>query len=123
MSQSNDAVRIRIRIAALLWIPIAIALICRYYVVQVKKHDYYFSEAKKRYTSVKRTIGRRGEILSQDMQTGGIWEITANVPLSNMFGYSTDLRSKTQGRGNYSMFFEKYEPVPRNVQEKVLNRG
>ena len=37
-----------------------------------------------------------------------------------MFGYSTDLRSKTQGRGNYSMFFEKYEPVPKNVQEKVL---
>ena len=66
MSQNNDAVRIRIRIASLLWIPIAIALICRYYVVQVKKHDYYFSEAKKRYTSVKRTIGRRGEILDRD---------------------------------------------------------
>ena len=42
------------------------------------------------------------------------------VPLSEMFGYATDLRSKTQGRGNYSMFFEKYEPVPKNVQEKVL---
>ena len=66
MSQNNDAVRIRIRIASLLWIPIAIALICRYYVVQVKKHDYYFSEAKKRYTSVRRTIGRRGEILDRD---------------------------------------------------------
>ena len=66
MSQNNDAVRIRIRIAALLWIPIAVALICRYYVVQIKKHDYYFSEAKKRYTSVKRTIGRRGEILDRD---------------------------------------------------------
>ena len=44
----------------------------------------------------------------------------AYVPLAEMFGYSTDLRSKTQGRGNYSMFFEKYEPVPKNVQEKVL---
>ena len=44
----------------------------------------------------------------------------AFVPLAEMFGYSTDLRSKTQGRGNYSMFFEKYEPVPKNVQEKVL---
>ena len=66
MSQNNDSVRIRIRIASLVWIPIAVALICRYYVVQVKKHDYYFSEAKKRYTSVRRTIGRRGEILDRD---------------------------------------------------------
>ena len=41
-------------------------------------------------------------------------------PLAEMFGYATDLRSRTQGRGNYSMFFEKYEPVPKNVQEKVL---
>ena len=47
-------------------------------------------------------------------------EVKAFVPLAEMFGYSTDLRSKTQGRGNYSMFFEKYEPVPKNVQEKVL---
>ena len=46
--------------------------------------------------------------------------VRAFVPLSEMFGYSTDLRSRTQGRGNYSMFFEKYEPVPKNVQEKVL---
>jgi elongation factor G len=47
--------------------------------------------------------------------------IKAFVPLSEMFGYSTDLRSKTQGRGNYSMFFEKYEQVPKNIQEKILN--
>ena len=40
--------------------------------------------------------------------------------MSEMFGYSTDLRSRTQGRGNYSMFFEKYEPVPKSVQEKVI---
>ena len=66
MSQSNDAIRIRIRFAALFWIPIAAALIGRYYYVQVKRHDYYFAEAKKRYTSVKRTIGRRGEILDRD---------------------------------------------------------
>ena len=46
--------------------------------------------------------------------------VKAYVPLSEMFGYSTDLRSKTQGRGNYSMFFEKYEPVPKSVQEKVI---
>ena len=42
------------------------------------------------------------------------------VPLAEMFGYSTDLRSKTQGRGNYSMFFEKYEQVPKSVMEKVI---
>ena len=46
--------------------------------------------------------------------------VRAYVPLAEMFGYSTDLRSKTQGRGNYSMFFDKYEQVPKNVQEKVL---
>ena len=46
--------------------------------------------------------------------------VKAYVPLSEMFGYSKDLRSRTQGRGNYSMFFEKYEQVPKNVQEKVL---
>ena len=52
---------------------------------------------------------------------GGGKIVRAFVPLSEMFGYSTDLRSKTQGRGNYSMFFDKYEPVPKNVQEKVLS--
>ena len=45
----------------------------------------------------------------------------AFVPLAEMFGYSTDLRSRTQGRGNYSMFFEKYEQVPKSVQEKVIS--
>jgi translation elongation factor G len=47
--------------------------------------------------------------------------IKAFVPLSEMFGYSTDLRSGTQGRGNYSMFFEKYEPVPKNIADKILS--
>ena len=51
---------------------------------------------------------------------GGGKIVRAYVPLSEMFGYSTDLRSKTQGRGNYSMFFEKYEPVPKSVQEKII---
>ena len=54
-------------------------------------------------------------------ESGGDKIVKAYVPLSEMFGYSTDLRSKTQGRGNYSMFFEKYEPVPKSVQEKVIN--
>ena len=63
---------------------------------------------------------RRGRIEGMD-DLGGGKIVHAYVPLAEMFGYSTDLRSKTQGRGNYSMFFEKYEPVPKNVQEKLLS--
>ena len=62
---------------------------------------------------------RRGRIEGMD-DLGGGKIVRGYVPLAEMFGYSTDLRSKTQGRGNYSMFFEKYEQVPKNVQEKVL---
>ena len=63
---------------------------------------------------------RRGRIEGMD-DVGGGKIVKAYVPLSEMFGYSTDLRSKTQGRGNYSMFFEKYEPVPKSVQDKIIN--
>ena len=62
---------------------------------------------------------RRGRIEGMD-DIGGGKLVKAYVPLAEMFGYSTDLRSRTQGRGNYSMFFEKYEPVPKSVQEKIL---
>ncbi len=63
---------------------------------------------------------RRGRV--EGMDTVGNGRIVkAYVPLSEMFGYATDLRSKTQGRGNYSMFFEKYEQVPKSVQEKVIS--
>ncbi len=62
---------------------------------------------------------RRGRIEGMD-DIGGGKMIRGFVPLSEMFGYATDLRSRTQGRGNYSMFFEKYEQVPKSVQEKVL---
>ncbi len=62
---------------------------------------------------------RRGRIEGME-DIGGGKMVRGFVPLSEMFGYSTDLRSKTQGRGNYSMFFQKYEPVPKSVQEKVL---
>ncbi|MCR5099779.1 MAG: elongation factor G [Butyrivibrio sp.] len=66
---------------------------------------------------------RRGRIESME-DVGNGKKVTAYVPLAEMFGYSTDLRSRTQGRGNYSMFFEKYEQCPKNVQEKVLsNKG
>ncbi len=63
---------------------------------------------------------RRGRIEGMD-DIGGGKMVKGYVPLAEMFGYSTDLRSKTQGRGNYSMFFDHYEPVPKNVQEKVLS--
>ena len=63
---------------------------------------------------------KRGQIQSMD-DLGGGKIVRALVPLSEMFGYSTELRSSTQGRGNYSMFFEKYEQVPKNVQESIIN--
>ncbi len=62
---------------------------------------------------------RRGRIEGME-DIGGGKMIRAYVPLSEMFGYSTDLRSRTQGRGNYSMFFEKYEQAPKSIQEKVI---
>jgi len=62
---------------------------------------------------------RRGRIEGMD-DIGGGRLVRGYVPLAEMFGYSTDLRSKTQGRGNYSMFFEKYEQVPKSLQEKII---
>ena len=64
---------------------------------------------------------RRGRIEGME-DIGGGKMIHGYVPLSEMFGYATDLRSRTQGRGNYSMFFEKYEQVPKSVQEKILSK-
>ncbi len=63
---------------------------------------------------------RRGRISGMEMVNGSE-EIHGFVPLADMFGYATDLRSKTQGRGTYSMFFDHYETVPKSVREKVLN--
>ena len=62
---------------------------------------------------------RRGHVEGQ-ISRGGTQIITAMVPLSNMFGYSTDLRSRTQGRATYTMHFEKYAEAPRNVSEEVV---
>ncbi len=62
---------------------------------------------------------RRGRIEGME-DIGGGKMIRGYVPLAEMFGYSTDLRSRTQGRGNYSMFFEKYEQVPKSVQDKII---
>ena len=63
---------------------------------------------------------RRGRIEGME-DVGGGKLVNAYVPLAEMFGYATDLRSKTQGRGNYSMFFDKYEQVPKNVQQAILD--
>ncbi len=63
---------------------------------------------------------RRGRIEGMDA-VNGTQVIHGFVPLSEMFGYATDLRSKTQGRGTYSMFFDHYEPVPKSVSEKILS--
>ena len=62
---------------------------------------------------------RRGRIEGMEPQNGGVQLIKAFVPLAEMFGYSTDLRSSTQGRGTYSMEVDHYEPVPKSIQEKI----
>ncbi|MDX6586441.1 MAG: elongation factor [Solirubrobacterales bacterium] len=62
---------------------------------------------------------RRGKVQGQD-QRGNALAVQAYVPLSEMFGYATDLRSSTQGRANYSMQFERYEEVPGNIAEEIV---
>jgi elongation factor G len=62
---------------------------------------------------------RRGRMEGMELVSGA-QIIRAYVPLSEMFGYATDLRSNTQGRGLYSMQFDHYEPVPASISEKVL---
>lgn len=63
---------------------------------------------------------RRGQIQNQESQDGTA-RVTAMVPLSEMFGYATDLRSKTQGRGQYSMEPADYQQVPKNIADKIMN--
>ena len=62
---------------------------------------------------------RRGRIEGMEARSGA-QEIRSFVPLSDMFGYATDLRSKSQGRGTYSMFFDHYSPCPKAIQEKII---
>ena len=64
---------------------------------------------------------RRGKVGKME-QRGNNQIVSAEVPLSEMFGYSTDLRSKTQGRATYTMQFHSYQPTPRNVQEEIIAR-
>jgi elongation factor G len=64
---------------------------------------------------------RRGHLQAMEMR-GGSQVINSRVPLSEMFGYATDLRSRTQGRGSYTMHFDRYEPAPSSVSEEVIAR-
>ena len=64
---------------------------------------------------------RRGLVKSQEVRSGGVTQVTADVPLSEMFGYATDLRSGTQGRGQYTMEPSHYSEVPKNVQETIIS--
>ncbi|MFN3333343.1 MAG: elongation factor G, partial [Caldilinea sp.] len=63
---------------------------------------------------------RRGQVEGMDARGGNVQVVRALVPLAEMFGYATDLRSMTSGRGSFSMQFEKYMPVSQNIAEKVL---
>ena len=62
---------------------------------------------------------RRGRVEGTDMR-GGAQSVRAMVPLSEMFGYATDLRSRTQGRGTFTMQFDHYEQVPKSIAEKII---
>ena len=64
---------------------------------------------------------RRGMVKQQESRSGGVTQVTADVPLAEMFGYATVLRSGTQGRGQYTMEPSHYSEVPRNIQEKIMN--
>ncbi|MGI6777948.1 MAG: elongation factor G [Acetivibrionales bacterium] len=63
---------------------------------------------------------RRGRIEGMEMRSG-FQVVTANVPLAEMFGYATELRSRTQGRGTFTMQFSHYEEVPKSIQEKIIS--
>jgi elongation factor G len=63
---------------------------------------------------------RRGQIEKMEPRPGNVQVVTAFVPLSEMFGYTTDLRSATQGRATSSMHFERYDEAPRNVAEEII---
>ena len=65
---------------------------------------------------------RRGKVQGQE-QRGNALVVQAFVPLGEMFGYATDLRSSTQGRATYTMQFERYEPVPTNIAEEIVEHG
>ncbi len=66
---------------------------------------------------------RRGHVLGMEPEPGGVQKIKAHVPLAEMFGYATDLRSRTQGRATYSMEFSHYAQVPKSVEEEIVAKS
>jgi elongation factor G len=66
--------------------------------------------------------GRRGQIEGMESRSGGVTAIRAMVPLSEMFGYATSLRSATQGRATFTMEFDHYDPVSDSLKEKIVSR-
>ena len=83
--------------------------------VEITTPDTYFGDLMGNVTA------RRGIIQGTD-DRNGIKVIDAHIPLSEMFGYATDLRSRTQGRGNYTMQFSHYAEVPKSVAEKIIGK-
>ena len=83
--------------------------------VEIVVPEQYFGDIMGNVTA------RRGIIQSTD-DRNGVKAIDAHIPLSEMFGYATDLRSRTQGRGTFSMQFDHYSPVPKNIAEKVAGK-
>ena len=81
--------------------------------VEIVLPDDYFGDVMGNVTA------RRGTITGTDDRNGSK-VIDAEIPLSEMFGYATDLRSRTQGRGNYTMQFDHYAQVPKSVAEKMI---
>lgn len=82
--------------------------------VQIITPEDYFGDLMGNVSS------RRGSIVSTEDRAGGAKAINAEIPLSEMFGYATDLRSRTQGRGQFTMQFDHYSEVPRNVSEEII---
>ena len=81
--------------------------------VEIVLPEDYFGDVMGNVTA------RRGNITGTDDRNGSK-VINAEIPLSEMFGYATDLRSRTQGRGNYTMQFDHYSQVPKSVAEKII---
>ena len=84
--------------------------------VQVVVPDEYLGAVMGELTS------RRGRPLGQEAR-GNALAIEAMVPLAEMFGYATSLRSNTQGRGTFTMTFDHYEEVPRNIAEDIIKKN
>ena len=84
--------------------------------VEVETPEDYLGEVMGNLSS------RRGQIQGIDSR-GNAQQVNALVPLSEMFGYATDLRSSTQGRASYTMQFSSYEPIPKNISEEIVSKA